>query len=105
MAKEAWLDILSEEGTQGDHLLSLRMYLDLIKENAKGFAYELAVDDEGGLNAAVWQAATMRDNFEIFGRYISSDSMFRTINSWNWTYMAISMYCTQLHRAPEKSIT
>ena len=72
--------------------MSLRMYLDLIRENAKGFAYELAVDDEGGLNGAVWQTATMRDNFERFGGYIASDSMFRTINSWNWPYMAISMY-------------
>ena len=92
MAKEAWLDILSEECAQGDHLLSLRLYLDLIRENAKGFAYELAVDDEGGLNGAVWQTATMRDNFERFGGYIASDSIFRTINSWNWPYMAISMY-------------
>ena len=58
IAKEAWLDILSEDGAQGDHLLSLRMYLDLIKENAKGFAYELAVDNEGGLNGAVWQNFT-----------------------------------------------
>ena len=92
MAKEAWLDILSDESAHGNHLLSLRMYLDLIKENAKGFEYELAVDDEGGLNGAVWQTATMRDNFERFGEYIASDSMFRTINSWNWPYMAISMY-------------
>ena len=28
---------------------------------------------------------------ERYGK-ISPDSMFRTINSWNWPYMAISMY-------------
>ena len=92
MAKEAWLDILSDNGAQGDHLLSLRMYLELIRENAKGFEYELAVDDEGVVNGAVWQTATMRDNFERFGGYIASDSMYRTINSWNWPYMSITMY-------------
>ena len=92
MAKDAWLDILSDESTQGDHLLSLCIYLDLIKENAKGFEYELAVDDEGGLNGAVCQTATMCDNFERFGGYIASDSIYRTINIWNWPCMAISMY-------------
>jgi len=34
----------------------------------------------------------MRRNFELFGGYISLDTIKRAINKWLWPYMSISMY-------------
>ena len=34
----------------------------------------------------------MRDNFERFGGFFSTDAMLRPINEMEWPYMSISMY-------------
>ena len=61
-------------------LISFSDYLKILSERAVGFAYELAYDSEGTINGAVWQTATMRDNFERFGGFICLDVMKRGIN-------------------------
>ena len=58
----------------------------------RGFVYELARDGLGTMVGVVWQTATMRDNFERFGSYISLDMMKRGINSLLWPFVSVSMY-------------
>ena len=52
-------------------------YLDMIANKAKGFVYEIGRDGGGAVVGAVWQTATMRDNFERFGDFICIDMMKR----------------------------
>ena len=54
--------------------------------------YHLAIGEHGNTNGVVWQTATMRDNFEQFGGFISLDTMKRAINKWLWPYMSVTMY-------------
>lgn len=93
MAKDCWLDSLQQSrGDKRAALSSLLEYMALLRERCKGFDYELAYDTDGDLIGIVWQTATMRDNYERFGGYISLDSMKRGINKWLWPYMAVVMY-------------
>ena len=89
---DMWLEVLQSGADDDDSIINLVEYLDLISANAKGFVYEMAVDNEGKVNGVMWQTATMRDNFEKFGGYVSLDTMKRAINKWLWPYMAITMY-------------
>jgi len=66
-------------------------YLDMIASKAKGFVYEVARDGSGAVVGAVWQTATMRDNFERFGDYICLDVMKREHNHLHWPYIAMSL--------------
>ena len=75
-----------------DSIVTFVQYLELIQENAKGFVFKLAIDVKGNVHGVVWQTATMRDNFERFGAYISLDMMKRAIDKWLWTYMPVAMY-------------
>ena len=93
MAKECWLDSLQQHsGDKNAAVYSLMEYMTLLREKCKGFAYDVAYDTEGDLIGIVWQTATMRDNYERFGGYISLDTMKRGINKWLWPYMAVVMY-------------
>jgi len=93
MAKECWLDSLQQHrGDKNAAVSSLLEYMTLLREKCKGFEYETAYDTEGDLIGIVWQTATMRDNYERFGGYISLDTMKRGINKWLWPYMAVVMY-------------
>ena len=76
-------------------LISFSDYLKILSEQAVGFAYELAYDSEGTINGAVWQTATMRDNFERFGGFICLDIMKRGLNKLLLPYSAVSMYNLQ----------
>jgi len=63
----------------------------MIASKAKGFVYEVARDGSGAVVGAVWQTATMRDNFERFGDYICLDVMKREHNHLHWPYIAMSL--------------
>ena len=94
LATELWLETLNDydfkAGTQG--YVSFSQYLELLKQGAKGFAYELAVDENGQIMGILWQTATMRDNIERFGKYQSIDMMPRGINILLWQYVSVAMY-------------
>ena len=94
LATELWLETLNDHdlksGSQG--YVSFSQYLELMRQGAKGFAYELAVDEDGTIMGIVWQTATMRDNIERFGKYQSIDMMPRGINILLWQYISVAMY-------------
>ena len=69
--------------------MSLKEHEANLRERRKGFDHELAHDSDGDLIVIVWQAATMRDNFERFGGHISLDTMKRGIDKWLWPRVAI----------------
>ena len=75
LAMQMWLDVLHENMNEKDSILTFVQYLELIQENAKGFVFELAMDEDGNVHGVVWQATTMGDNFEHFGSYILLDTM------------------------------
>ena len=88
-----WLDVLQDNDMdESNSIVTFLDYLKLLSQNAKGFVYKLAHDEKGDINGVVWQTATMRDNFERFGGYISLDTMKRAINKWLWPYMSVVMY-------------
>jgi hypothetical protein len=91
-----WQEIDDSHANCDDSIFSFINYLQLIKSKAKGFAYKLARDHRGGDNGkllgVIWQTATMRRNFELFGGYICLDMMKRGINKLLWPYTAIAMY-------------
>jgi len=93
MATLVWKELLNKGGdNSSDSLLCFEEYLQILSEKAKGFAYDIAHDSDGTINGAVWQTATMRDNFERFGGYLCLDVMKRGINKLLWPYLAVSMY-------------
>ena len=67
LAKQMWLDVLQSNMDSTDSIVTFVQYLQLIRENAKGSVFELALDNRGHVNGAIWKTATMRDNFERFG--------------------------------------
>ena len=75
-------------------------YLELIKSRAKGFVYRLAseailvpgMSNRRKLLGVLWQTATMRRNFELFGGYLCLDMMMRGLNTLAWPYVAAAMY-------------
>ena len=93
MATSLWKELFNKGGDDSsDSLLRFEEYLQILSEKAKGFAYDLAYDSDGTINGAVWQTATMRDNFERFGGFICLDVMKRGINKLLWPYLAVAMY-------------
>ena len=96
LAQDMWQEIDDHNGNRDDNIFSFIDYLQLIKSKAKGFAYKLARDhngdDNGKLVGVIWQTATMRKNFELFGGYICLDMMKRGINKLLWPYTAVAMY-------------
>ena len=91
---DIWKEVMNNNKHDEEEytLISFSDYLKILSERAVGFAYELAYDSEGTINGAVWQTATMRDNFERFGGFICLDMMKRGINKLLWPYSAVSMY-------------
>lgn len=82
-AIDIWLQILNDgdRASYFDNVGAFGEYLELIKQKAKGFSYRLQRDPvTNKIISAAWQTATMRDNFERFGSYISLDAMKRDIN-------------------------
>ena len=92
LVKEMWLDVLQANLNSEDSIVTFVQYLELVQDNAKGFVYKLAIDAKGNVHGVVWQTATMRDNFERFGGYISLDTMKQAINKWLWPYISVVMY-------------
>jgi len=93
MATSVWKDLFNNGGNESpDSLLCFEEYLQILSEKAKGFVYDIAYDSDGTINGAVWQTATMRDNFERFGGFICLDVMKRGINKLLWPYLAVAMY-------------
>ena len=50
------------------------------------------MDNSVTINCAVWQTATMRDNFENFGGMVCLDAMNRVLNHLSWPYCSISIH-------------
>jgi hypothetical protein len=81
-------------------LFSFIEYLDLIRSNAKGFTYRTAESTSNlskscqgkKLLGVIWQTATMRRNFELFGNFIGLDMMKQGISTLLWPYFAVRMY-------------
>ena len=100
LAQSLWLEVMSTMNDEEDMIFSFIDYLELIKTRAKGFVYRLASSENnmGGersrkkLLGVIWQTATMRRNFELFGGYICLDMMMRGINTLSWPYVAAAMY-------------
>ena len=74
LAKQMWSDVLQANMNKKDSIVPFVQYLELIQENAKGFVFELAMDEDGNVHGVVWQTTTMRNNFGRFGSYISLDT-------------------------------
>ena len=97
LAQILWLETAASTNDSEDQIFSFVEYLETIKERCKGFVYELARgagDDpkRKKLLGVIWQTATMRRNFELFGDYISLDMMKRALNILLWPYTAVCMY-------------
>ena len=56
-----------------------------------GFLFRFAYDSNGTCNGVLWMTASMRENFRIFGSFISLDAMKRGINTFLWHYFAVVM--------------
>ena len=63
-----------------DFIVTFKDRMELPKKSNKGFYYELFHDTKGKCSDCVWQTATIRDNFEIFGRFVALDAMKRKLN-------------------------
>ena len=59
-AKDLWLGVLRDSMDDPDSISTFSQYRNLISENAKGFVYELAIDDKGKLNGIVVMIITDR---------------------------------------------
>ena len=100
LAQSLWLEVMNTTKNCEDVIFSFIDYLELIKSRAKGFVYRLAGDaspvpGKGRRKkhlGVLWQTATMRRNFELFGGYPCLDMMMRGINSLAWPYVALAMY-------------
>lgn len=92
MANAIWIDLIASHdfSDSNDNILFLE-YLEMISEKANGFSYRLARDGNGNVVGAVWQTATMRSNFELFGDYVCLDSMQRKLNQLHWPYISLTM--------------
>ena len=85
--------ILNNDDLDYDSMsMKFQDYLELLSIKAKGFQYRLAIGNDNKINGVVWMTATMRSNFERFGKYICLDAMKREMNSLNWPYFGISLY-------------
>jgi hypothetical protein len=71
MANQIWIDLISShdfsDSNDNDFFLEC---LEMISEKSSGFSYQVARDGNGKVIGAVWQTATMRSNFELFGDYV-----------------------------------
>jgi len=92
LATELWLEILGENGDDSDAIINIQQYVELIASKDEGFLYAFALYSDGKANGLIWQTATMRRNFELFGGYFALDTMKRSINKWLLPYMSVSMY-------------
>ncbi|KAL7544230.1 hypothetical protein ACHAWF_016691 [Thalassiosira exigua] len=107
LAQQLWLEVESSNMDKEASILSFIEYLDLIKSRATGFVYELATSSNAhtSLNdhsapatpkkkllGVLWQTATMRKNFELFGSYLALDMMKKGMSSLLWMYLAVAMY-------------
>ena len=59
-AKDLWLGVLRDSMDDPDSISTFSQYRNLISENAKGFVYELAIEDKGKLNGIVVMIITDR---------------------------------------------
>jgi hypothetical protein len=98
LAQSLWLEVTGSSVSKDEELFSFIEYLELIKSKAKGFAFQLAemssTTSESGkkLIGVIWQTATMRRNFELFGDFVGLDMMKRGINTLLWPYFSLAMY-------------
>ena len=100
LAQSLWLEVTNTTKNTEEAIFSFIDYLELIKSRAKGFVYCLAGEDisvpgQGNrrkLLGVLWQTATMRRNYELFGGYLCLDMMMRGINTLAWPYVAAAMY-------------
>ena len=98
-AQSLWLEIVGTTN-KDEGLFSFIEYLNLIRSKAKGFTYKIAesisnsnISGNGKkLLGVIWQTATMRRTFELFGDFIGLDRMKRGINTLLWPYFSVTMY-------------
>jgi hypothetical protein len=86
LATELWLEILGGNEDSSDTIINIQQYMELIASKAKGFVYAFALDSEGKANGLVWQTATMRRNFEIWGIFCTR------YNEKIYQQMALAIY-------------
>ena len=87
-AQSLWLEVVSTTDSK-EGLFSFMEYLDRICLKDKGFTYKIAESPSHKstcghnkkLLGVIWQTATMRRNFELFGDFIGMDMMKRGINT------------------------
>ena len=110
LAQSAWAEVNDAVENKDEALFSFIDFLKLIAARAKGFTYKLATEEivtrrsGSGTGASVggsgkkkligvlWQTATMRRNFELFGDVIGLDMMKRGLNKLLWPYAGVAMY-------------
>jgi len=83
LAQSLWLEVTGSSVSKDKELFSFIEYLELIKSKAKGFAFQLSEIPSNTshlgkkLIGVIWQTATMRHNFELFGDFVGLDMMKR----------------------------
>ena len=90
IGQEMWKDLMNEKSGE-DTFCTFFEYMQLMKQNNKGFQYQFLENNVGTITGCVWQTAVMRDNFERFGGYICIDAMKRHINTLDWPYISVVM--------------
>ena len=95
LAQSLWAEVMSDVDKE-EALFSFIDYLQLISARAKGFfhkfAYETSNNGQQKIVGVMWQTATMRRNFELFGDFIGLDMMKRGLNKLLWPYAGVAMY-------------
>ena len=95
LATSLWAEVTNDV-EKDEVIFSFIDYLQLISYRAKGFVYKLAYDEstigQKKVVGVIWQTATMRRDFELFGDFISLDMMKRGINKLLWPYVGVAMY-------------
>ena len=87
---DVWKEVLNNKSQDDDNLCTFVEMLHMMSYR-KGFSYRIFRDNYNQITGAVWMTATMRNNFERFGHYISLDVMQRSINPYAWPYLAITV--------------
>ena len=92
MSTSVWKEIMNNfSQNDSDTLVTFADYMETLKAKDKDFCYQILADSDGEITGCLWMTSTMRNNFELFGSYISVDAMKRDINILLWPYMAVTM--------------
>ena len=91
LGRDIWDELLNDSESE-QCFFTFAEYMEALRQSNIGFDYQLLQDTNGRYTGCIWQTATMKDNFDMFGGFLSIDAMKRGINKLLWPYMSITMF-------------